>query len=150
MDSMSTRRFAPLTLVLILALGACQDSPLEGSTGSFIGNWLQVNFLAIDDRGVWDADDLSGIGFAQSISDTEWVLTDTATGCAITFSYSVTGNNRFTRRAIRAGNRCPAGFPLARWNDSGRLQFSEGGRFMFEYYDLQPGDDIVAFKFVRR
>jgi hypothetical protein len=80
-----------------------------------------------------------------------WSLTDEhGAGCAITFSYSVTSGNRFARQAIRAGNRCPAGLPLAALNDSGRLEFSSDGRFMTEYYDLEAGDEIVAFKFVRR
>ncbi len=143
--------FLPVVLAFVLSLSACGDSVLESNSGAWNGSWVQVNFLAVDDRGIWDADDLSGIGFVQNITETEWVLTDGyGSGCAITFSYSVDSNNRFSRRAIRAGSRCPAGFPLASLNDSGRLEFSDGGRFMIEHYNLQPGDDILAFKFVRR
>ncbi|MGH7466573.1 MAG: hypothetical protein ACRENP_01160 [Longimicrobiales bacterium] len=149
---MSTRsQSLAVVTTAVLLLAGCEESVLESNAGQWNGNWIQVNFLAIDDRGVWDQDDLSGIGFVQSITETEWVLTDEyGGGCAITFSYSVAGNNRFSRRAIRAGSRCPPGLPLALLNDSGRLEFSGGGRFMIEHYDPKPGDEIAAFKFVRR
>jgi hypothetical protein len=130
---------------------ACEDAVVGSDSGAWHGDWVQVNFLDIDDRGIWDADDLSGIGFVQTISETEWVLTDDyGAGCAITFSYSVNPSNRFARQAIRAGSRCPPGVPLSRLSDSGRLEFSSDGRFMTEYYDRRAGDEIVAFKFVRR
>jgi len=137
--------------VLVLQVPACGESVLETNSGPWIAGWIQVNFLATDDGGVWDADDLTGIGFEQSITESDWVLTDDfGNGCALTFSYTMRNGNRFSRQAIRAGSRCPQGLSLSSFSDSGRFEFSTDGRFMIEWYDLQPGDEIVAFKFIRR
>ncbi|MGH7461026.1 MAG: hypothetical protein ACREMA_08355 [Longimicrobiales bacterium] len=52
--------------------------------------------------------------------------------------------------SLQTSGRCPAGLPLARLNDSDRLELTNDGRFMIEWFVRQPGDDIVAFKFMRR
>jgi len=84
------------------------------------------------------------------VSESEWTLTDEdGTGCALTLSYTVDGNNRFTRQAIRAGSNCPA-LPLGQLHDSGRLEFSSNNTVMTEWFDVQPGDDIAAFRWVKR
>jgi hypothetical protein len=144
-----TKRVVTCLPVLAVLFAACGDSVTGNNDGPWIGNWVQVNFLATDDGGVWDEDDLSGIGFVAAVTETEWTLTDEyGGGCSITMSYTVTGN-RFSRQAIRAGERCPA-LPLHLLNESGRLEFSDDRTFMIEHFDLQTGDEIAAFKWVRR
>lgn len=121
-----------------------------GGTNPWIGNWVQVNFLLIDDNGVWDEDDLSGIGFVSRITETEWIETDGfGHGCSVIFVYSVDTNYRYSKKAIDKSSNCPA-FPLSLLDDAGRLEFSADHQFMIQYFGLGPGDDIVAFKWMRQ
>jgi hypothetical protein len=146
---MIRRRVGVATLLILL--GSCGSDSITGSgNGAWIGDWIQVNFLTVDDLGVWDADDPSGIGFVARVTQNTWVLTDDyGNGCAVTMSYSVSGNLRFTRQATSLGPGCPD-VPLALWQESGTLEFSEGDQVMIERFDLQSGDDIVAYKWVRQ
>jgi hypothetical protein len=60
----------------------------------------------------------------------------------------VDGNNRYSKIA-KGVSKCP--FPVTPLlNESGRLEFSDGNKFMMEYFDLAPGDSIVAFKWMRQ
>ena len=117
--------------------------------GPWIGNWIQVNFLGDDDNDVWDQDDPTGIGFVAKITENEWFETDDyGDGCTVTYSYSVDTNNRYSKHATSVTDNCP--FPLSGFLDeSGTLEFSEGNRFMFDYFDLEPGNTLVAFKWMR-
>ncbi len=152
--------FSHLALLLMLVLlGACgggggsgSDEGGDGSNnnGPWLGSWIQVNFLTADDNGVFEFDDLSGIGFTAKITESEWVETDDfGNGCAVTFSYSVDSNNKHSKRAVSKNDLCPVNLPLSLLKDSGRLEFSADNKFMIEYFDLQPGDDILAFKWMR-
>ena len=121
-------------------------------SGLWIGNWVQVNFLAKDQHGDWDADDLSGIGFVASVTDRTWTLIDEyGKGCSVTYSYKVGKNYKYSKKARSLGGNCPD-MPLRLLAESGRLEFSTDGSgkdFMYEYYDLGSDDDIVAFKWIR-
>lgn len=115
--------------------------------GPWIGNWILVNFLADDDEGEWDEDDLSGIGMWAAITESAWVERDEV--CAVTYSYSVDENNRHSKKAESINDKCPSKPPLG-WFETGRLEFKKDNKFMIEYFDPAPGNDIVAFKWMRR
>jgi hypothetical protein len=136
---------------MLVVCWSCSDTVAPGGNdGPWIGNWVQVNFLAVDDNGVWDADDLSGIGFVATVTPTEWIITDDfGAGCALTESYTVDVQNRFTRQVTHANSSCGA-LPPGPLQESGRLEFSSDNRFMIEWFDVQPGDDIAAYKWVRQ
>ncbi|HZD04855.1 MAG TPA: hypothetical protein VE173_08050 [Longimicrobiales bacterium] len=140
-----------LPVALTLCVSACGGTEPEGNMGPWVGDWVQVNFLSIDDHGMWDEDDLSGIGFVMEITETQWTDTDDhGDGCSVTYSYSVSDGNRYSRKPTGVGSRCP--FPLEALPspETGRLEFSGDNRFMIQWFDPIPGDEIVAFKFVRR
>jgi hypothetical protein len=147
----SRRRPLLVTYLAVVMAAGCTQDIVESTSGPWLGSWVQVNFLATDDNGVWDEDDLTGIGFVQTITGDAWVLTDGyGSGCAITFSYTIRAGDRFSRQATAAGSGCPPSVPLGLLQDSGRLEFSSDNRFMIEWYDPVPGDEIVAFKWVLR
>jgi hypothetical protein len=140
----------PLVIAVALLFTGCGDDVTGSGAGPWNGDWVLVNFLATDDQGVWDEDDPGGIGFIAVVTDAEWTLIDDfGRGCAVTMTYSVDRNRRFSRQAIRAGSKCPS-LPLSQLNDSGRLEFSAGDRLMTEYFDLQPGDEIAAYRWARQ
>ena len=117
--------------------------------GPWIGEWIQVNFLAVDDEGIWDDDDLSGIGFVARITKDEWTETDAhGSGCSVRFSYSVDRDRDFVKKIESAGSTCPAGIPIG-FTETGKLTFSDKNRFMIEYFDRQADDEIEAFKWMR-
>jgi len=142
----------PLLILSLAACGGGGGSSSGGSTnniGPWNGNWIQVNFLATDDNGIWDQDDLSGIGFVAKITESEWIETDDfGDGCTVTFSYSVDTNNNYSKQAESKNGQCPVNLPLG-LKETGRLEFLEGDKFMIEHFDLQPGDTIAAFKWMR-
>jgi Fibronectin type III domain len=120
------------------------------NSGPWNGDWIQVNFLSLDDNGVWSSDDPSGIGFVAEITETGWVETDDfGNGCSVTYSYSVDSNNKFSKKATSKGDNCPT-LSLELYDETGRLEFSGDNNYMIEYFDLVPGDDIVAFKWKRQ
>jgi hypothetical protein len=127
-------------------------SPPPDPRERVIGNWTLVNFLATDDNGVWGEDNLDGIGVVASISETQWVETNTAfdVGCTVTLDYSVDGNGRYSKIFKSFNDKC--GFPV---DPTGRrltgvLEFTDGGNFMNDYFDLQPGDTLAAWRYIRR
>lgn len=113
----------------------------------WIGNWLLINFLADDENGVWSSDDAQGIGMTAVISDNQWVEKDENNGCAVTFSYAMSSNSKYNKRVVSIGDGC--GFSQF-WSETGRLVFSDGNNIMIEYFDLLPGDSIIAFKWMRQ
>ena len=140
-----------LSAAILLGAG-CGIADDEGTdnVGPWIGDWVQVNFLSDDDNGVWDEDDLSGIGFVATITEQKWIETDDyGSGCSVTFSYSVDRNNNYSRTVTRVEDDCPFLLPGG-WTETGRLEFSDNNRFMIEHFDPMPGDDLLAFKWVRR
>ena len=113
----------------------------------WVGNWLLVNFLSTDETQFSDDDDLSGIGFTAIVTETTWREIDES-GCTIDYALSVDANLRHTKTATSVSG-CPFGndaLPLL--NETGRLAFE--GDFMNEYWDLQPGDDLAAFRWFRQ
>jgi hypothetical protein len=92
-----------------------------------------------------------GIGFVAEVTGSEWTLTDDyGQGCSITSSYSVDRNHRFSKRAIRSGGRCP-NYPIHLLpTETGRLEFSSDHHFMIEHFNPFPGDDILAYMWMRR
>lgn len=113
----------------------------------WVDNWLLVNFLSTDETEFSDDDDLSGIGFTAIITETTWTEIDES-GCTVDYALSVDSNLRHTKTATSV-NGCPFGndvLPLL--NETGRLEFE--GDFMNEYWDLQPGDDLAAFRWFRQ
>ncbi len=140
-------------IALLSAISGCDTgvADLEGDfPGPWVGDWVQVNFLAIDDNGVWDQDDPRGIGFVASVTPSEWTLTDDfGDGCAIRMSYSVDSSNRFRRTLVGTSGTCPT-FPPNLPDETGTFEFSQNDSVMIEWFDLLPGDEISAFKFVRR
>jgi len=141
--------FMVSAFVLCAMMTACEDGGGDGDAGGsgqsgpWVGNWVQVNFLGTDDGGVWDGDDLSGIGFVAEITTTRWIETDEyGHGGRAEYSYTVDGNNRYSKHY--AGGSAPGE------NESGRLEFSSDNRFMFEYFDLESGDTLAAFKWMRQ
>jgi hypothetical protein len=49
-----------------------------------MGDWIQVNFLSDDDNGIWDEDDLTGIGFVAKITENKWIeIDEDGSGCSL-------------------------------------------------------------------
>ena len=113
----------------------------------WIGNWLLINFLSDDDNGVWSSDDTQGIGMTAVISDNQWVEKDENNGCAVSYSYSMSANLKYNKQVVTIGDGC--GFSQY-WSESGRLVFSDDNNIMIDYFDLLPGDSIIAFKWLRQ
>ncbi len=130
----------------------CKNELLEANNiGTWIGDWILVNFLADDDNGVWDEDGTSGIGIVATITENGWIETDKhGDGCAITYVYSVKSNNRHSKQAIRKGSKCRFWPPARFIKETGRLEFSSDNNFMIENFDPKPFADIVAFKWMRQ
>lgn len=146
------RWWLAIAVMMSVCITACDSSEDDSSdnVGSWLGNWVQVNFLSDDDNGVWDEDDLSGIGFVATITEQEWIETDEyGDGCSITFSYSVDRDNNYSKTATSKSERCPSSLPVG-WTETGRLEFPNNNKFMIEHFDLLPGDDLLAFKWMRQ
>ena len=123
----------------------------DGSSNTpWVGNWVQVNFLSDDDNGVWDQDDLDGIGFEVRITEDKWIETNEyVPGCSVTYSYTVDENNRYNKIATSVSDSCP--FTVGPFlNESGTLEFSDDNNVMIEYFDVWPGDTLLAFKWMRQ
>jgi len=106
--------------------------------------------LTDSDNGVWDQDDPNGIGFVAKITESEWIETDDfGVGCAVTFSYSVDSNNKYSKKAKSKGDKCPFSLSLELLIGTGRLEFSNGNNAMIEYFDVMPGDTLTAFKWMK-
>ena len=127
---------------------SCLNAIDQGGGGTpWIGKWLLVNFLSTDDNGVWDPDDLSGIGMTAEITSTTWKETDDS-GCAVTFSYTVDSNLRYAKHATSKTSQC-ASAPLSMFDESGKLEFPTNND-MIDRFDLLPSDDLAAFKWKRQ
>jgi hypothetical protein len=122
--------------------------PVQNNPGMpWVGSWLLVNFLTTEETQFSDDDDLSGIGFTAIITETTWTEIDDA-GCTVNYALSVDSNLGHTKTATSVSG-CPFGndiLPLL--NETGWLEFE--GDFMNEYWDLQPGDDLAAFRWFRQ
>lgn len=124
--------------------------PMDGGDDTpWIGNWVLVNFLTDEDDGIWDDfDDTTGIGMTAVISETKWVEKNDDDGCEFIYSYSVDSELTYTKTF--EGSTCPVTVPYYWFDEYGHLEFSNGDRSMFEYFDdLDPGDDLFAFKWLR-
>lgn len=120
----------------------------DGADGQWVGDWIQVNFLGDDDNGVWDTDSSDGIGFTAVITPTSWTETDES-GCSVTYSYSVDSDLHYARHAQSATPQC--GWPdelLSLLDETGRLVFHEDK--MDDYFDPDPGDTLLAFRWRRQ
>ncbi|MDX1744485.1 MAG: hypothetical protein R3324_00990 [Halobacteriales archaeon] len=136
----------------VLGFAACGGEVTgPNNAGPWLGDWVQVNFLAVDDGGVWDDDIPSGIGFVASISETQWRETDEdGAGCSVTFRYSVNAAHQHSKEPVALGPNCPM-IPIEELPpETGRLEFLDDGDTMIEWFDLLPGDEIQAFKWRRR
>lgn len=132
-----------LATVLALLAG-CGEGPVGEDTTNpraWVGSWVQVNFLGADDNGVWGEDDMTGVGFTAEITDTTWTEKD-GDGHWATYAFHVSGGNRYSK-VFKKGN-------IPSENSTGRLELSSDSLFMIEYFDLAPGDDLVAFKWMRQ
>ena len=121
------------------------------STAAWLGDWVQVNFLGASDNGAWGEDNPSGLGFVSRIDGQTWIETDDyGDGCAITYTYTIQTNGKYAKKAVNLGDNCPP-MSLPSLKETGKLQFAEenGRTFMYEYFTLAPGDDIIAFKWMR-
>jgi len=130
-----------LALAVVLGLTGCGggSNSAQSLNPNVLGHWTQVNFLADDDNGVWGPDDYSGIGFVLDVTNTTWTETDDyGHGASVAFTYSINNSNRYVKDATYHGVRI---------HETGRLVFD--GNVMIEYFDPQPGDTIVAFKWVK-
>jgi len=123
----------------------------DDNTTPWIGNWLQINFLTLDDNGVWDDDDPSGIGLSAVVSEDQWVETDYDNGCEITYSYTIDKDLNCLKKGVAVSKTCDFfGINPRLLDESGHLQFGKNNNIMIDYFDPQPGDDIVAFKWMRK
>ena len=138
-----------LSAVLMTGCGLVGDS--EGdSEGPWLGNWVLVNFLTEDDGGVWDEDDTSGLGLLSTVTEEVWVIEDDfEDGCAVTYSYTITGGSRYTRESIGRSESCDPSTPLG-VVEEGTLEFEEDGLYMIEHFDDLPGGDLEAFRWRRQ
>ena len=123
---------------------------IKTESGSLIGNWLLINFLSLDDDGVWCGDDPSGIGMSAVVSEKQWVQTDYNNGCKITYSFTIDKDLKYKRQGIDISKACDFyGINPSLLDESGHLQVYDNS-IMIDYFDMQPGDDIVAFKWMRQ
>jgi hypothetical protein len=122
----------------------------DGGANPWVGNWILVNFLADDDEGIWDEDDPSGIGMTAIISDTQWIEKD-SDNCEVTYSYTVNADLKYTMQGENVTGTCKPFMPPPKLiSDSGYLEFANDNNIMFQYFNLKPGDTILAFKWERR
>jgi hypothetical protein len=118
-----------------------------GGNSKVIGNWVLINFLPDDTNGEWEEDDTSGIGFTLVVTDTTWVEQDQNSSCKDTFSYSVGSDLKYKKIFVSSSGSCPyTKLP----NETGHLEFQDDGKIMIEYFDLLPGDEILAFKWMKQ
>jgi len=82
------------------------------------------------------------------ITESEWKEIDSG-DCAVTFSYSVDGNNRISKTAKSITAEC-GNFPLSAFNESGQLEFANADSLMDEHFDIQTGDTLLAFRWMRQ
>ncbi len=123
----------------------------RASSAAWFGDWVQVNFLGASDNGAWGEDNPSGLGFVSRINGQTWTeIDDYGDGCAITYAYTIQANGKYAKKAVNLGDNCPP-LSLPSLKETGKLQFAEenGRTFMYEYFTLAPGDDIIAFKWMR-
>ena len=127
----------------------CNGSDLSCSDDTeakpWIGNWILINFLG-DDEEEWDTDSPDGIGMSAIITENAWIEQDDYSDCAVTHTYRVKRNLQYTKQAT-AVTHCP--FSILPY-DSGYLEFSNDNNIMIEHFDLQAGDTILAFKWMRK
>ena len=141
-------------MLIIFFFKACGDTNCVDSEGGgcdpCLGTWLLINFLTDDDKGVWDEDDMTGIGMTAVIRDTEWIQKD-YDGCEVTYSYSVDENSSYTRQGVDIGILCDFHFMNPKLLvETGYLEFTGDNNIMIDYFDIEPGDTILAFKWMKQ
>ncbi len=124
------------------------DSDTSGGNSSqAIGNWILINFLPDDTDGEWDEDDTSGIGFTLVVTETTWEEQDMNSSCKEINSYSLGSDLKFKKKFLSVSGSCPfTKLP----DETGYLEFQDDGNIMIEHFDLLPGDEILAFKWMRQ
>jgi len=121
------------------------------TTTPWIGNWLQINFLSLDDNGVWCGDDPGGIGLSAVVSENKWIETDYNNGCALTYSFTIDKDLNYQKKGVAISKDCDFyGINPMLLDESGKLEFYDNNSIMINFFDMQPGDDIVAFKWMRQ
>ncbi len=137
----------------IITLTACGSGGDDGAgatntNGPWLGKWVLVNSLGLDDNGDWGRDRNSGIGTKVEITEAEWKEID-RNGCEVTFSYGVDGNNRIRKTATNITSEC-GNVPLANFNETGRLEFADNNTIMEDHFDVQAGDTLLAWRYLRQ
>jgi hypothetical protein len=119
----------------------------NGVNSKAIGSWILINFLPDDTGGEWDEDDTSGIGFTLVVTDKTWEEQDMNSSCKEINSYSLGSDLKFKKKFLSTSGSCPfTKLP----DETGHLEFQDGGKIMIEYFDLLPGDEILAFKWMKQ
>jgi len=120
----------------------------------WIGNWLPVNFMTTDDKGVFHPPDItSGLGFIAEITADEWKETYTdGQYCTDVFSYAVdNNNNNYSMKGTSTTCTSPPNrLALLQLGVTGRLEFQDNNNTMIQYIDPNGYDTIVAFKWIRK
>ncbi len=111
------------------------------------GSWILINFLPDDTDGDWGEDDTSGIGFTLVVTDSTWEEQDMNSSCKEINSYSLGSDLKFKKKFQSTSGSCPfTTLP----DETGHLEFQDGGNIMIEHFDLLPGDEILAFKWMKQ
>ncbi len=147
-----TKNLYSILPVRIIGPGKTNNNGNNGNvtpvaTGQWKGNWLLINFLSDEDNGVWDEDDTTGIGMSLVVTDKTWTEYDNNSNCSVAYSYSVNNALKFNNIFVSATGAC--GFKKT-VDETGYLEFSDGNTIMIQYWDLVPGDEIYAFKWMRQ
>ncbi|NOY84229.1 MAG: hypothetical protein GXO96_05305 [Nitrospirae bacterium] len=138
---------------VVLALTACGSGDDNGAgatnnNGPWLGKWVLVNFLASDDNGNWGRDVNSGIGTKVEITETEWKEID-RNRCEVTFSYGVKSDFSISKTATAITSEC-GNVPLSNFTETGRLQFANNDMIMEDHFDVQAGDTLLAWRYLRQ
>jgi len=137
-------------------------APETSNTGSdssgntkVLGSWVLVNDLGSDDNGVWGEDDPTGIGEELEVTATSWKERNVGGGlfspdCEVTSTYTIGGDLRYSLKTQSATPGC--GQPenlLWMFDETGRIEF-EGDNIMMTFFDVNPGDTLLAYRWMRK
>lgn len=127
------------------------ENPGNGTNHPMTGSWVLINFLGDDDNGTWDSDNSEGIGMTATVSGSAWIEKNDDDECEVTYSISVDTSLRYSRQYTHVSSSCD--FSLAdigMIRETGRLEFSENNTIMIDYFDVEPGDTLIAFKWMKK